>query len=577
MPGETFVAVLRERARRHPDRPACMFLGDGEHVTQTFTYRDVDAQARRVADMIGQRLAPGARALVACEPGPGFVSAFLGCLYAGVVAVPVVPPMPPRPDLGAGRVRGILADCGAEVVLTTSLVQALAGGTEPFGAAPALPVDGPGAGGGDAWRDPGTGPGQLAFLQYTSGSTGTPRGVMVTHANLLANMRAIAATLAIPPGVRFVSWLPMYHDMGLVGTLLHPLYGGSTTYLMSPLHFLQRPDRWLRAVSRYRAHVSGGPNFAYELAVRRCDAKERDQLDLSCWRVAFCGAEPIRAATLERFGARFAPARFDPACLVGCYGLAESTLLVSGAHGADPKEVTVSRAALERDAVVLAARGAPGSATLASAGRADEEHDVRVVDPQTAQPRPDAGIGEIWVSGPSVGAGYWRRPDETRATFNATLPGTGRPYLRTGDLGFLRGGQLYLTGRIKDLLIVRGRNIHPHDVEDAAQRAHRLGRPGGGAAFATRSGQVVLVQESTATAPGELAEAAAAMRRAVLEEQQIRLAEVILVPPREVPKTSSGKVQRSACRRMALAGELAVLHRDTDAAADRAGLGPAEV
>lgn len=577
MPAETFVALMRDRAEQHPERVACAFLGDGENVTEALTYREVDAEARRLADAIGRRLAPGARALIACEPGLNFVRSFFGCLYAGVIAVPVVPPTPPRQDLGAARVRTILADCGAEATLTTSLVQEISGASQPFGATPVMLVDGPATGDAATWRDPGVRPGSLAFLQYTSGSTRTPRGAMITHACLMANQRAIAISMASPPGIRAVSWLPMYHDMGLIGMMLQTFHGGSTVYLMSPLHFMQQPSRWPRAISRYRAHTSGGPNFAYDLAARRADEQLLGELDLSCWRIAFCGAEPIRTESLRRFGATFARAGFDPSALVGCYGLAESTLLVTCSHAADQKELAVDRAALERDEVRPAAPDAPGSARLASSGSACDDYDLRIVDPGTTRPTAGGRVGEIWVSGPSVGAGYWRRPEETEETFHATLPGTGGRYLRTGDLGFCHEGQLYVTGRLKDLLIVRGRNIHPQDVEDTAQRAHRLCRPGGTAAFATQAGQVVLVQESAATAPGELAEVAAATRRAVLEAQQVSLAELILVPPREVPKTSSGKVQRSACRRMALAGELTVLYRDADTTTDRPAHATAEV
>jgi acyl-CoA synthetase (AMP-forming)/AMP-acid ligase II len=564
MRSETFVALLRERAEQHPERRACAYLGDGERITETLTYAELDAEARAVADMVGRRLAPGARALIACEPGMNFVRAFLGCMYAGVIAVPVMPPALPRSDLGAERMHGILADCGAEAVLTTRTVQAMSDAGQSFGATSALLVDDPIASRSNSWRDSGVRPDTVAFLQYTSGSTGNPRGVMITHANLLANQRAITVSLGVPPEVRYVSWLPTYHDMGLIGMLLHPLYSGSTAYLMSPRHFLHRPDRWLKAISRYRAYVSGGPNFAYELTTRRAGALDLGELDLSSWRVAFCGAEPIRAATVRRFGETFAAAGFDPACLVGCYGLAESSLLVSGARSADPKEMTVDQAALERGEVIVTARPGSGTVTLASCGRACDEYDVRIVDPRAGEPCPGGRVGEIWIGGRSVAAGYWHRPRETNEAFDAALPGTDRRYLRTGDLGFVHEGQLYLTGRIKDLLIVRGRNIHPHDVEDAAQRAHRLCRPGSGAAFATEDGRVVLVQETTASDPGKLAEVAAAARRAVLEAQQFRLAELMLVAPRQVPKTSSGKVRRSACRKMALAGELAPLYRDSD-------------
>jgi acyl-CoA synthetase (AMP-forming)/AMP-acid ligase II len=564
---DTFVALLRQRAQRHPDRLACAFLGDGENITDRLSYAGLDEEARRVADLLARQLTPGARALLVCEPGLGFVTAFFGCLYAGVVAVPVVPPTGPRSTSGQARIRAILADCAAEAVLTSGVDEEAA----LFGDTPRIALDGSRRGDPDAWRDPGVRAGTVAFLQYTSGSTAAPRGVVLTHANLLANQRAIAWSLAVPAGATWLSWLPMYHDMGLIGTLMQPLYRGAAAYLMSPLHFLQSPARWARAVSRYRAHVSGGPNFAYELAARRVTADDLAGVDLSSWRVAFSGAEPIRADTVARFAAAYAPAGLDPAGLVGCYGLAESTLLVTGAWATDPKTTTVRADALAHGRVVPATGGNATSTdtrTLVPSGRVYAEYTVRIVDPATREELKDRQVGEVWVAGPAVAAGYWRRPAETAEIFGARLAdddlaaGDERTFLRTGDLGFFDDGQLYVTGRTKDLLIVRGRNVHPHDIEDAAQRAHPFARPGGAAAIALDGERVVLVQESRGGTPGQLAEVVAAVRRGVLEDQQVRLSAVYLVAPREVPKTSSGKVRRSDSRRALLAGELRVLYRD---------------
>jgi acyl-CoA synthetase (AMP-forming)/AMP-acid ligase II len=575
MAADTFIGILREHAARQPGQLACAFLSDGEEISAELTYGQLDERARRVADVIGRRLAPGARALIVCEPGLGFIESFLGCMYAGVAPVPVSPPSPPRFETGVARVRAVLANCSAEAVITTAMLRPLL--ADLTGTIPAILPEETATGDPGAWRDPGIRPTSVAFLQYTSGSTSSPRGVVLTHKNLLANQRAIEWSLDIPPASRWVTWLPLYHDMGLIGTVLHPLYGGGTIYVMSPLHFMQKPARWPRAISRFRARVSGGPNFAYELAARRAAAGDLADLDLSCWRVAFCGAEPIRAETMTRFGAVFSQAGLDPACLVGCYGLAESTLLVSGARRTDPKILRVSRPALETCRAEpadgsrgtacpagTAAGATENTATVVSCGRIFAEYDVRIADPVSCAPLPDGQVGEIWVAGPSVAKGYWRRAEDTARTFQAILAGDGHlTYLRTGDLGFLRGGQLYVTGRIKDLLIVRGRNVYPHDVEYAAHDAHPLARRGGAAAFTLEAEQVAVVQETTA-APPQLPEVAAAVRRSVLEREGVVLAVVYLVPAREVPKTSSGKVRRRDCRTALLRGELTVLHSDLE-------------
>ncbi|SEH01853.1 nonribosomal peptide synthetase protein BlmVI [Nonomuraea solani] len=542
MVDRTLVELLGRRAAEAPGELAFGFLADGEADLRVLTRAELDAGARRVACALADRVAEGGRVILLYEPGLAFVTAFFGCLYAGVVAVPAYPPLQPA---GRERVAAVAADCGAEAVLTSEFLRETVAGALPL-----IVTDGP-ARDGSAWRDPGVDPDTVAFIQYTSGSTAAPRGVVLTHANLLANQRAIGRALHVPGDAVVASWLPMYHDMGLIGTILYPLYHGAPCYLMSPLHFLQRPARWLELISAYGVSVSGGPNFAYDLCARRVTDEELAALDLSTWQVAFSGAEPIRAATFRRFTDRFAPCGLRPEALVGCYGLAEATLLVTGAGPDDRTVLTADRAALEQGRLVPAA--GRETTELVPSGRVAPDHDLLIVDPSALVPCPDGQVGEIWVRGPSVAAGYWKRPDDD---FRAFLSGGEGPYLRTGDLGLLWEGRLYVTGRIKDLLIVRGRSIHPHDVEDAACVAGGQVRRGAGVAFALAEG-VALVQETTAD-DGALGPLAGEIRTAVLRDLGVRLDAIYLVPKGTVPKTSSGKVRRGAARAAVLAGTVPV-------------------
>ncbi|MDI5978877.1 fatty acyl-AMP ligase [Amycolatopsis magusensis] len=560
----TLVDLLRRRAEDDPSGFAFGFLGDGESLRR-FTYGQLDGEARRIASLLAGRLAPGSRAVLVHEPGLDFVAAFFGCLYAGVVAVPVYPPMPPRADLAASRIAKVIEDVSAEALLTTAALR------DHLTAQPVLTehatglrwtvTDQPGRGDPGAWRAGAATPDGIALVQYTSGSTTEPRGVVLRHRNLLANQAAIGEALHVPGHPVVASWLPMYHDMGLIGTILFPLYRGAPCYLMSPLRFLQRPASWLELITRYQVTVSGGPDFAYALCARRVTEAERDGLDLSSWRVAFSGAEPIRAATMRRFAETFAPSGFDAAALAGCYGLAEASLLVTGAGRADPPVLTAGSAELEAGRLVA---GVAGGTRLVPSGRVASGHDVVIVDPASGTPLPDGEVGELWVRGPSVADGYWRRPADTAATFGATLSTGAGGYLRTGDLGALDGGLLYVTGRLKDLLIVRGRSIHPHDIEDTACRADPSSRRGGGAAFPVDSaaGEVVtLVQESRAEGAG-LEPSAKVIRQAVLETHQLLLGTIYLVPPGSVLKTSSGKVRRRASAEAVRAGRMTVLRED---------------
>ncbi len=547
-PPATLVELLAERARQDPGRVAYRFLANGEEEVESLSLGELDAGARRIAaELIGRGLA-GERVLLLYPPGLGFVQAFLACLYARAVAVPAYPPQSER---GLPRLVAMVRDAAPRGVLSPagelSLARARDGARGELTGLEWVATDGltgpvPAPG-------PGPRPDDLAFLQYTSGSTSTPKGVMVTHANLMDNEAVIRRAFGMQASDVVVGWLPLYHDMGLIGNVIQPLYSGASCVLMSPVAFLQQPRRWLAAIDRYRGTVSGGPNFAYDLCLRRLAPAARAGLDLSSWRVAFNGAEPIRAGTLAAFAAGFAPQGFRSRAFFPCYGLAEATLFVSGTGAGAGSHV-------------LAAEGGPARV---SSGAVAWGPEVRVVDPQTALPRAEGEEGEIWVRGGSVAAGYWGRPQASAATFGARLADGDGPFLRTGDLGFLVAGELFVTGRSKDLLIVRGRNHHPQDVELTAERASAALRPGCGAAFAIEpedgegAERVVLVFEVDRHSDQPIEVVAQAVRAAVAEEHELRLAELVLIRASTLPKTSSGKVQRHACRELYRRGELAVV------------------
>ena len=556
---ETLAQRLRQRAALAPDRRAYVFLADGEEEQGSLTWGELDARARGIAASLQERSSPGDRALLLCPPGLDFVASFFGCLYAGVVAVPAYPPRSAR---ALPRLRTLLEDSGPAVALAPAAAAArirswLARHPElpplPWLATDEVPPERAGA-----WREPLLGGEDLAFLQYTSGSTATPKGVMVSRANLDHNQEVIRQACGHTADSVFVTWLPLYHDLGLIGNLLQAAWVGAQCVLMAPVAFLQSPARWLRAVWRYRATTSGGPNFAYDLCVRKVPAADREGLDLSSWQVAFNGAEPVRTETLERFAAAFAPAGFRREALYPCYGLAEATLMVAGNR---PGEGPVVRG------------------RSVGCGRALADLDVVIADPATSMLCPAGQVGEIWVAGGSVARGYWNRPEESAETFGARLVGTTAcrgPFLRTGDLGFLDGGQLFIAGRIKDLVILRGRNHHPQDLELTAERSHPVLRPGGGAAFAVEAGgeeRLVLVYEVErhgVAGQERVEEIAAAVRMAVAAEHEVVVFEVVLVPPGGIPRTTSGKVQRRACRELYLTDGLPVLGRSV------LGPGPAE-
>ncbi|WP_437819699.1 amino acid adenylation domain-containing protein [Sorangium sp. So ce1078] len=583
---ETLVELGRGRAARHGDELAYSFLVDGESERLDVTFAEIDRRARAVGAALQAITAVGERAVLLYAPGLDYVAAFLGCLYAGVVAVPAYPPDPARLGRTLPRLEAIVADAGARVVLTTEAIAAM--GDALADQAPALragrwvSTDALAPGIEEAWRPPAVSREALALLQYTSGSTGSPKGVMLTHGNLLANLGAIARGFRTGRASRGVIWLPPFHDMGLIGGVLEPLYAAFPVALMSPLAFLERPIRWLRAISRFGGTVSGGPNFAYDLCARKATAADVAALDLSSWEVAFTGAEPVRHETLERFAATFAPCGFRREAFYPCYGLAEGTLIVTGGErGAGPGLSAVDREAL---AGGRAAPPEPGRAaqTLVGCGRAvDAGGEVRIVDPVSSRERGSGEVGEIWVRGPSVARGYWGRAEATAEAFGARradAPDEG-PYLRTGDLGYARDGELFVTGRLKDLLIVRGRNLYPDDLERTAEASHPALRRGCSAAFGVEADgeeRLVIVQEVDPRGSPDLAEVVAAVRREVLSQHDVAAHAVVLIGRGTIPKTSSGKIQRSACRAAFLAGELEELARGVlDAGAPEGRAAPA--
>ncbi|NOK36744.1 amino acid adenylation domain-containing protein, partial [Corallococcus exercitus] len=560
----TLIDLLDERSRRHPDPRLYTFLEDDAEVT--LTRAELASRAHRIAAALQSLAAEGERAVLLYPPGVDYLSGFFGCVCSGLVAVPAYPPDPSRLERTLPRLRALIADSGATVVLTTSVILSMA--EFLFTDAPELralkwvATDALDASDAAAWKRPDVTADTLAFLQYTSGSTGTPRGVMLSHGNLLHNLTAIRRAFQTRDDSVGVIWLPPYHDMGLIGGVLVPLAQGFHTALMSPLSFLKRPRAWLEALTRFGGTISGGPNFAFDLCVRRIPPAEREGLDLSRWEVAFCGAEPIRPDTLARFTEAFGPYGFRREAFYPCYGLAEGTLIVSGgAKEAAPVLRDVDAALLE------AGRArAPESTgrTLVGCGATLPDQALCIVQPDTGRVLPPGEVGEVWVKGPSVARGYWRREEESARVFQARTEQGDGPFLRTGDLGFLDAGELYVTGRAKDLIILRGRNLYPQDLEVVVEESHPALRPGCGVAFGVEvdgEEHLVVVQEVDPRKwDGDAAPVLGAIRGALASRHEVRPYAVVLIEPGSLPKTSSGKVQRRTTREAFLAGGLRELH-----------------
>jgi 8-amino-7-oxononanoate synthase len=559
------VELLLHRARCQPDDIGFTYLVDGEDEQVHLTYRELDRQARAIGAWLEAHDLVGERALLLYPAGLEFIVAFFGCLYAGVVAVPVYPP---RRNRSLKRIQSIADDADARVALTTELVlnrvMPLIDETPHLkqlawlatcSVPPEMERD---------WSMPDVHGDTLAFLQYTSGSTGTPKGVVLNHANLVHNSALIAHAFEHGRSGKGVFWLPSYHDMGLIGGILQPLYIGRPNVLISPMSFLQKPYRWLSAISRFRGTTSGGPNFAYDLCVRKVTPEQRKTLDLSGWRVAFNGAEPVRAETLDAFSEAFAPCGFRREAFFPCFGLAEATLIVSGGYVAAPPVVrTFDAAALARREVIDADPDDASMRALVGCGENLPDQKIVIADPESRTACPTGRIGEIWVRGPSVAQGYWQQPEASERTFRARLKDTGEgPFLRTGDLGFLQDGELFVAGRLKDLIIVRGVNYYPQDLERTVQQSHSRLRSDCGAAFTVEAGgreELVIVQEVERHKQSDFDGIFAAIRQAMAAEHELAPDAILLLRAGSVPKTSSGKIQRHACRDSYQAGTLEVV------------------
>jgi acyl-CoA synthetase (AMP-forming)/AMP-acid ligase II len=555
----SLVDLLAARAAEQPNARAYVFLSDQGDEDSVLSFGELKRRAQGVAGHLIEGGNPGDRALLLFGPGLDFIIAYFGCILAGMLPVPM---MVPRRNSSLDASASIVGDCNPRFIMTNArLNSARPDLRDRFGGAqmqwllvdqdnlsssrqmPALPR--PTA---DA----------VAFLQYTSGSTSAPKGVRVTHGNLIANLEMLRVGFGNTRDSTYASWTPLYHDMGLISNVLQSLYLGSPCVLLSSATFIQRPLSWLRAIHRYRAEVSGGPNFAFDLCVRRFRAEQMQDIDLSCWKVAFNAAEPLRADTLERFAATYGPYGFNARAMYPSYGLAEATVLVScGQRGAGPVIRTVGLAALRRNEIA-SPTAHDDRHRMVGCGRNIAGQRLAIVDPQTCRRLGADRIGEVWVAGDHVCKGYWHNAEATRSTFQARIAGEqeDETWLRTGDLGFMdEAGELFITGRIKDMMIVRGINYYPQDIENTVYNSHPALRPHCSAAFSVLTDEseekVVVVQEvERSRGRIDVEDILASIREAVVNEHEIALDSIVLIPPGTIPKTTSGKIQRNQVRQM---------------------------
>ena len=575
-PTSHLIECLQYWASQQPDQVAFYNVAGGQS-DERITYAELDQRARAIAARLTALDMRGERALLLYPPGLDFVQGFFGCLYAGAVAVPAYPPFRTR---YLSRIEAISRDCQAKVALTVQEVTKRASGT--LDQAPTLrdalwlaTDDAEQIGAPKGWQSPSIASSDLAVLQYTSGSTGTPKGVMLSHRNLMHNVSLIIHAFQPTREGVGLTWLPTYHDMGLVGGVLMPLCFGRPNVLMSPLMFLQKPARWLQKITEYNVTISGGPNFAYDLCVDKVTDKDLEGIDLSSWEVAFNGAEPIRPDTLESFTRRFASVGFRPETFYPCYGMAETTLIVSGgAKSRTPVIRSFDGRALDDGDVTAAELPQQGARQLVGCGRVLPDEDVLIVDPKTSRVAADSQVGEIWVKSPSVGQGYWNKVEATTETFHAHVAETSQEYLRTGDLGFLDSGELFVTGRLKDLIIIRGVNRYPQDIERTVERTDSHLQSGATAAFTVKrddQDQLVVVSEVGPRRCDDWNEIIDAIRENVACEHELSPYAITLVKLGSLPRTSSGKIQRYACRTAFETEELACVASVITSPDDSAG------
>ena len=564
----TIIDLLVDKSRERPQQTAYTFLADGEHESGSCTYQELDLQARAIAVELLTKVKPGDRALLVYPYTAGleFIASFLGCLYAGVIAVTDYP----RQHIKSlGQYQDRIVDCQAAIILTTQEFADRVKGqlvAHPdmalkLKALPWIESDRLDLNLAGQWQPPKISSDTIAFLQYTSGSTGQPKGVMITHGNVLHNSEVIYQSFGHHDRTKILMWLPMFHDMGLIGGVMQPLFAGLPAVLMSPIALAQKPVLWLQALSKYQITTSGGPNFAYDLLCQKITDEQRESIDLSHWEVAFTGAEPVRAQTLEKFVELYKPCGFKPEAFYPCYGMAEATLFITGIDATEYPSITyLDKKALNEDKVVAIAPDRPNSKAVVSCGHTWLGDEIIIVDPETKTQCASDRVGEIWAAGTGIGKGYWQREEQTANTFQATLANNSdKTYLRTGDLGFIQDGELYITGRIKDMMILWGRNHYPQHIEETVETCHPALRPNHGAAFSVEVNgeeQLVVAHEINRSDLRKLnaAEVIGAIRLAVGEQNMANVFAVALLKTGSIPKTTSGKIQRRACGKMFLDG-----------------------
>jgi acyl-CoA synthetase (AMP-forming)/AMP-acid ligase II len=562
------LSMLDQRASQNPEKLAYIFLKDRENQEQRITYQQLSQISQRIAARLQSLIPPGARALLLYPQGLEFIAAFLGCLSAGIIAVPAYPP---KRNQKISRLIAIIEDCQPQIILTTSsLLENIQLKNKDFlelSVTQFLATDNLDNDQDFHFYPPDISGNTLAFVQYTSGSTGSPKGVMISHDNIAHNSVYIQKAFELTEKSVSVTWLPSFHDMGLIDGIIQPLYTGFLGVVMSPESFLKNPMVWLQAITKYRATHSGGPNLGYELCVRRITTEQQKNLDLSSWISAYNGAEPIRRKTLDNFSDKFRSSGFKSQYFYPCYGMAEATLMISGGNIKDePVYFNVQSESLKNNQIVESEKDSENYQEFVGCGHVWQDMKVKIVDPESCLECGENQVGEIWVSGSSIAQGYWQEAEKTIATFQAKLANTTdkRNFLRTGDRGFLRAGELFITGRIKDVIIIWGRNHYPQDIEYSVQESHQALRLDCGAAFTIEidnQDKLVIVQEVERTYLGKLNinEVFSTIREAVALHHALQVYAIALIKPASILKTSSGKIQRHACRHAFLTETLAIV------------------
>lgn len=575
----SLIEILRHQATNRPDKIAFSFLDDDGNETEHLTYAQVDLKARAVAQALKAKHVAGQPVLLLYPPCLEFIVGLFGCFYAGCIAVPVYPPDLKRLGKTLPIINAIAKDSGARVILTTSAIElALRGisllpmrSISAFRNIKTLATEKLSSISAEKWHAPAVSLENLAMLQYTSGSTGMPKGVMLSHLNILDNIERQIRGIEGTEADSMVSWLPFYHNTGLFFSILTPTYAGASSIIMSPLTFLQNPFFWLQTISRFKGTVSGGPNIAYDLCTQTISEDQKATLDLSSWEVASLGAEKIHHGTLEHFTSAFKSCRFHKRAFSTGYGLTEATCVVGASlRSSLPNVISVDGPAMKQHRVVESEPEKEGTQTLIGYPHLSPDEKIRVVDPDSLVPCQPDEIGEIWISSPSVAQGYWKRPKETEETFQAFLTGQGEgPFLRTGDLGFLKDSHLFITGRIKELIIIRGKNHYPQDIERTVEHSHQSVRKHGTAAFSLEVNSeenlavATEIKRGTATDREAIDRILDDLRHAVAEQHELHIHSLLLLKGGTIPKTMSGKIQRSECKRKYLEGQLNIIEEST--------------